>query len=171
MPPTEHSDLVVRPAVPSEHQTCAEVYFAARSQAEADGTMPPGRHSDAETRVWWRDVVLETREVWLAQAVDDAGAVGVLVLDTAWLDSLYVVPSWWRHGVASTLLSLARALRPDGFSLWVFAVNAPARRLYERHGLVEVHRSDGRDNEEGAPEVAYAWRPDRPVGAELSTPW
>jgi hypothetical protein len=55
------------------------------------------------------------------------------------------------------------ALRPDGFELWVFAVNTRARRLYERHGLVAVEFTDGAGNEEGAPDVRYAWRPRRNV--------
>lgn len=30
-------------------------------------------------------------------------------------------------------------------------------RFYERHRLVEMHRTDGRDNEEGAPDILYVW--------------
>jgi GNAT superfamily N-acetyltransferase len=106
-----------------------------------------------------RDVVLPGREVWLAQPPDADAAVGLLVLDDAWLDSLYVRPDWWGRGIASALISLAKALRPEGFALWVFEINVPARRLYERHGLVIAQRTDGRENEEGAPDLQYVWRP------------
>jgi len=41
--------------------------------------------------------------------------------------------------------------------LWTFASNAGAQRFYERHGFVETRRTDGRDNEEGAPDVLYIW--------------
>ena len=58
---------------------------------------------------------------------------------------------------ARALLDLAKSLRPDGFGLWVFETNAGARRFYERHGLVEVERTDGSDNEERAPDVRMAW--------------
>lgn len=164
-------DLVVRPAFPGEHDRCAQVLVEARAQAVADGTMPPTRHGPEQVADWMRDVVLPTREVWLAvEPTTGETPVGLLVLDDAWLDQLHVRPAWWRRGIASTLLSLAMALRPDGFGLWVFEVNEPARRLYLRHGLFEVARTDGRDNEEGAPDVAYAWRPDRLAGGELSTP-
>lgn len=164
-------DLAVRPVLPGEHRRCAQVLVEARAQAAADRTMPPGRHGLAEVEAWMRDVVLPTREVWLAvEATSVETPVGLLVLDGAWLDQLHVRPAWWRRGVASMLLSLAMALRPDGFGLWVFEVNEPARRLYLRHGLFEVAHTDGRDNEEGAPDVAYAWRPDRLAGGELSTP-
>lgn len=156
--PQQSVDLAMRPAAPEEHEQCAEIYLRARAQAEADHTMPPGVHPPAEVRQWMRDVVLAEREVWLALDPDDT-AVGLLVLDRAWLDSLYVRPAWWGCGIASALVSLAKALRPDGFSLWVFEINAPARRLYERHGLVVVRRTDGSDTEEGAADLEYAWRP------------
>jgi GNAT superfamily N-acetyltransferase len=154
----ESVDLTMRPATAEDHEHCAEIYLEARARAVADNTMPVGIHPDAEVRQWMRDVVLPGREVWLASAADDS-AVGLLVLDRAWLDSLYVRPAWWGRGVASALVTLAKALRPDGFSLWVFEVNAPARRLYERHGLSLARRTDGSDNEEGAPDLEYVWRP------------
>lgn len=151
-------DLAIRPAVPEDHEQCADIYLSARAQAEADSTMPPGVHTATEVRQWMREVVLPEREVWLAHP-PDATAVGLLVLDSAWLDSLYVRPAWWGRGVASALVSLAQALRPNGFALWVFETNAPARRLYERHGLVVARRTDGSDNEEGAPDLQYVWQP------------
>lgn len=157
--PQQSIDLVMRPAAPEEYAQCADIYLSARAQAETDNTMPPGVHTSAEVRQWMRDVVLPEREVWLAHPGDDDTAVGLLVLDRAWLDSLYVRPAWWGRGIASALVSLAKALRPDGFALWVFEINAPARRLYERHGLVIARRTDGGDNEEGAPDLQYMWQP------------
>jgi GNAT superfamily N-acetyltransferase len=162
--PCVSDDLIIRPAVPGEHRLAADVMVEARARAEIDGTMPPGCHGPEAVEAWMRDVVLPDREVYVATA--DEQAVGLLVLDTAWLDQLHVRPTWWRRGVATTLLSLAKALRPHGFGLWVFEVNTPARRLYERGGLVVVRRTDGRDNEERAPDVAYAWQP--PGGARLA---
>jgi ribosomal protein S18 acetylase RimI-like enzyme len=32
-----------------------------------------------------------------------------------------------------------------------------AQRFYERHGFVETRRTDGRDNEEGTPDILYVW--------------
>ena len=47
--------------------------------------------------------------------------------------------------------------RPHGLRLWTFASNTGAQRFYARHGFVEVRRTDGRDNEERAPDVLYAY--------------
>jgi hypothetical protein len=46
---------------------------------------------------------------------------------------------------------------PEGLRLWTFASNAGAQRFYERHGFVETRRTDGRDNEERAPDILYVW--------------
>ena len=42
--------------------------------------------------------------------------------------------------------------------LWTFEANVGARRFYESHGFVATRRTAG-DNEEGAPDVCYEWRP------------
>ena len=103
-----------------------------------------------------REDVLPHRAVWVADA--DGDVVAVMALDDRWLDDLYVRPDHAGQGVGSALLDLAKALRPDGFELWVFEVNTPARRFYERHGLVLLERTDGAGNEERAPDLRYGWR-------------
>ncbi len=35
--------------------------------------------------------------------------------------------------------------------------NRGAQRFYERHGFVEIGRTDGTDNEERAPDIQYAY--------------
>jgi chorismate mutase len=63
------------------------------------------------------------------------------------------------------LLDLAKSLRPDGFSLWVFETNVGAQRFYGRHGQVPVRRTDGSDNEEKAPDIEMAWWGTDPMAA------
>jgi ribosomal protein S18 acetylase RimI-like enzyme len=60
-------------------------------------------------------------------------------------------------GIGSGLVELAKRERPDGLRLWTFASNTGAQRFYEAHGFVEAQRTDGRDNEEGAPDILYVW--------------
>jgi len=52
---------------------------------------------------------------------------------------------------------VAKRERPHGLWLWTFVSNEGAQRFYERHGFAEVERTDGRANEERAPDVLYAW--------------
>ena len=80
-----------------------------------------------------------------------------IVLDGSWVDQLYVDPAMTGRGVGTALVELAKRERPDGLRLWTFASNTGAQRFYERHGFVEVRRTDGRENEERAPDILYVW--------------
>ena len=100
-------------------------------------------------------------ELWLAEDAESKLA-GILVLDGQWLAQLYIEPTLTGRGIGSKLVELARRQRPDGLRLWTSASNVGAQRFYERHGFVAIRRTDGRDNEEGAPDILYVWRkPDR----------
>ena len=154
------ADLTLRPAEPAEAETLAELFLAARRAAEP--AMPPLVHGPEEVRAWFRAMLAadgpggeRDREVWVAAS--DAAVIGYLVLDPAWLDSLYVRPGRTGQGIGSILLDLAKALRPSGFELWVFESNVPARTFYARRGLVDLERTDGSGNEEQAPDIKMAW--------------
>lgn len=115
-------------------------------------------HSDAEVRDWFSYVVVPQYETWIA--VVDGSVVGFLVLDGEELEQLYLDPSWRGQGLGDRLLAQAKQQRPGGLGLWTFQVNAPAQRFYERHGFIEVDRTDGLRNEEHEPDVRYVWRPE-----------
>ena len=154
-------ELVLRPATEEDTGAVAEVMLAARAGAVETATMPPPVHPASDMVRHVREDILPHREVWVAEV--DGDVVGVMAVDEQWLDDLYVTPDHAGQGVGSALLDLAKALRPDGFELWVFEVNAPARRFYERHGLVLLERTDGDGNEERAPDLRYGWRPGHTV--------
>jgi GNAT superfamily N-acetyltransferase len=127
-----------------------------RSRAASVPQIPPPAHTEDEVRVWFEDVVLPEREVWVA---DDGGAVvGVLVLEEEWIDQFYVEPGRTGRGIGSLLMAAAKRQRPSALRLWTFEANARARRFYERHGFVATGSTAG-DNEEGAPDVRYEWSP------------
>lgn len=149
MAPTD--DLVLRPAVEGvDDERVAAVHVTARRAAP----MPDPVHTDAEVQGW---LAARLREdpVWVA--VRSGTVVGYARFPGAWLDDLYVLPEHAGEGVGSALLDLVKAQRPDGFCLWVFEMNEPARRFYERRGLVALERTDGSANEERAPDVKMAW--------------
>ncbi len=148
--PTEVS---LRLAGPDDLPAVAELHLAARRAAVPH--MPPGVHPDDDVRRWVTSWDLSGREVWLAES--NGALAGFLTLTPTWLESLYVATSAQRSGVGSTLLDLAKAQRPDGFGLWVFESNVPARAFYARHGLVELERTDGTANEERRPDVKMVW--------------
>ena len=157
------SDLLLRPLADGETDAVVQVHLAARATAAERGTMPAAVRPPEDARRWFRDRVVGHREIWVAERPGSPanGVVGLLVLDTAFVDQLYVRPDSQRDGIGTALLDLAKALRPEGFDLWVFEVNAPAIALYERYGLRLVERTDGAGNDELAPDRRYRWAPAR----------
>lgn len=144
------TDLLLRPAGPEDVAALVEVHVAARRTAP----MPPLVRPVHEVRAWLADRLLHD-EIWVAEV--DGAVVGYVRFTATWLDDLYVAPGWGRHGIGTALLDLVKSLRPDGFGLWVFEVNEPARAFYAAQGLLERERTDGSDNQERAPDVRMEW--------------
>lgn len=151
MPP-EDRDLVLRPAEPDDAAELADVHLRSRATA----AMPAGIHPPEEVRAFLSGRLV-VDEVWVAEVAERV--VGYLRMTPTWVDDLYVLPEYAGRGVGSALLDLTKSCRPEGFGLWVFERNAPARAFYARHGLVEVRHTDGSGNEEREPDVELAWRP------------
>lgn len=148
--------MLIRPAGSDDAAGVAAVHLAARAAA----AMPPGVHTDDEVRAWLAGR-LATDDVWVAEV--GGQVVGYARLTPTWLDDLYVHPDHAGQGIGSALLDVAKAQRPDGFCLWVFEMNEPARGFYARHGLVELERTDGWANEEQQPDIRMAWTGARPL--------
>lgn len=173
MPP---EDLTLRLATLEDLPAVAEVFLASR--AGAVPSMPPVA-DPGDARRWVLGWDLTVSEVWLA--LDASGPVGFASVEHDWLAALYVLPSRLRTGVGSALLEVVKAIRPDGFALWVFESNGPARAFYARHGLVSLEHTDGADNLERSPDLRMAWPGGDPIGyfraqidrldQELAVPW
>lgn len=148
-------EIQLRRAESSDVEAIAEVHLAS-FRATYDFRLA---HTDDQVRRWLADVVLPTEEVWIAAGLDGE-VVAMMALTSDMVDQLYVAPGWTGHGIGDRLLALAKAQRPCGLDLYTFLANTGARRFYERNGFVEVSRGDGSGNEEGQPDVRYAWRPD-----------
>ncbi|ONI71654.1 GNAT family N-acetyltransferase [Kribbella sp. ALI-6-A] len=146
-------DLLIRPMEPWDTNEAAAVWWAAR---HAEGSqLPPAIHTETEVRKWFSDVLLPDGQTWVA--LDDGRIVAVLTLDGDDLDQLYVDPPSAGQGIGSTLVDLAKDLRPGGLALWTFQSNLRAQEFYRRHGFTEVRRTDGSANEERAPDVRMVW--------------
>jgi GNAT superfamily N-acetyltransferase len=149
------AELTIRPATTEDQSAMADVFIAAR--AAAVPAMPPSIHPPHEVHAFYAglDVLGGEREGWVAE--DGRGIVAFAELKGAWLDDLYVRPDAQGEGIGSALLDVAKSVRPEGFSLWVFESNTPARAFYARRGLVEREHTDGSGNEERAPDLRMEW--------------
>jgi GNAT superfamily N-acetyltransferase len=147
-----------RLATSSDSVAVAELYLRARRAGSARGTIPALVHDDDDVRHWVAHVVIPRLECWLAERVSGP-VVGMLVLEGDWIDQLYVDPDLTGAGIGAELIAVAKRRRPDGLRLWTFVSNEAAQRFYLRHGFHEVERTDGSRNEEGVPDIQYAWDP------------
>ena len=145
-------EVVIRRATASDAAPAAEVWLRS-----FDAALPGVQrvHTDDEVRSWIRDVLVPTRETWVADAAGTV--VGLMVLGPGEIDQLYLDPDWRGRGLGDRFVALAQELFPSGLSLWCFQVNEAASRFYERHGFVAVERGDGSRNAEGEPDVRYTW--------------
>lgn len=157
MSPTddEVAEVLLRPGNVEDAAALARIHLAARSAAP----MPASTHPPDDVRAWLAARLASTDEVWVAEV--DLEPVGYLRMTSTWLDDLYVAPAHAGQGIGSMLLDLAKSRRPDGFSLWVFETNHPARAFYRGRGLVEREHTDGGENEEGEPDLRMSWEPAR----------
>lgn len=147
------TELDLRPATAADLPALAEVHLTARRAA---GTaFPPAVHSDDDVRAWVAGWDLTAYDVWLA--ADGPDVAGYARWTPTWLDDLYVHPDHQGSGVGTALFETVTAHHPEGFCLWVFESNAPARAFYRRRGCLELERTDGSANEEGAPDLRVAW--------------
>ncbi|MBL0747546.1 GNAT family N-acetyltransferase [Nocardioides baculatus] len=145
--------LTLRPATSADLTQIAEVHLASRHGA---GTaFPPPVHADAEAYAWVASWDLTAYDVWVA--TDGEQVAGYARCTPTWLDDLYVRPEHQGRGVGAALFDVVTSLRPDGFCLWVFESNLPARAFYRSRGCLELERTDGAGNEEKAPDIRVAW--------------
>jgi GNAT superfamily N-acetyltransferase len=146
----------VRRGTEGDARAAADLWLRARYAAIE--VIPRPVHGGDDVRAWFASHVVCETELWVAE--ERSGRLcGILVLDGPWVDQLYVEPTLTGRGIGADLLDLAKRERPDGLRLWTFASNARAQRFYKRHGFVETRRTDGRDNEERAPDILYVWEP------------
>jgi GNAT superfamily N-acetyltransferase len=145
--------IALRRAGPDDAAEIAEVFLAA-FHATYDF---PLAHTDDQVRAWISDEVVSANETWVA--VEAPAIVGLMVLTDGFIDQLYLRPDHWRRRIGSRLVALAKERHPAGLDLYTFQANANARAFYEHHGFSAIWFGDGSANEEGQPDVRYAWRP------------
>ena len=149
--------ITLRRGSAADAAPAADLWLRARAAAAATGAIPPPAHDDADVRAWFAGHVIPHTALWLAEV--GGTLAGLLVLDGDGVDQLYVDPALTGRGIGSALLARAKEQSPAGLQLWTFAANAGALRFYARHGFAEIRRTDGRANEERAPDVLLKWAP------------
>jgi ribosomal protein S18 acetylase RimI-like enzyme len=144
----------LRPAIESDRDAIAEIWFAGGSQP---GVGPPVMPTFTALRT---RVDEEFGAGWNATvAVRDDHVIGFLAIkpSQAVVAELFVRPGLTGSGIGRALLQNAMKAMPSGFTLFTRPANARARRFYEKAGLVflrgDIHPRFG------DPITYYGWDP------------
>jgi len=144
----------IRPYISDDFDTVTRLWRAAREQAFPDFQRAKG-HMFEEDCAYFRDVILENDDVWVAEA--DGCVAGFLAIAGDFVDQLFIHPDFQRRGVGRDLLDHAKSLSPEHLFLYTFQVNINGCAFYEKNGFVAV-RFGVSPAPESEPDVEYHWR-------------
>ncbi len=115
-------------------------------------------HTPDDDLRFFEDTIARENDVWVAV---DGEVLGFLAISGERLGWLYVDPAAQRRGVGTALLDRAKALSPEGLTLFTHQRNEGARAFYERRGFLAV-RFGVSPPPESEPDVLYRWDVPRP---------
>lgn len=144
----------IRKAMATDAADVAGLFIA--SQADALPFLAR-LHTPDETRNFIITNVFVQCEVWVAE--EGTLIVGMMAINRGHIDHLYLQPGHYRRGIGTMLLKQAKALYPDGLTLFAFEANTRACAFYTHHGFVAAERGDGSGNEAGEPDILFEWTP------------
>lgn len=156
--------VTIRPAVAADAPAVARIYID--SWNVGFGALMPVRELTDELVGRWERALRAPapRQWWVAEVNGSVvGFAGIgpsrdpVAPDLGELDTIAVVPAWWRAGVGRTLMDVAlRALAAAGYReavLWTLANYPQGQRFYEAMGW----RLDGGVRDEGR-QVRYRYQ-------------
>lgn len=93
----------------------------------------------------------------LRVARSGSNPLGFLARQGGLVQALHVATAARGQGIGKALLDEVKLVAPQ-IELWTFQANRRALAFYRREGFDEAVRTDGRDNDEGLPDVCLIWR-------------
>ncbi len=142
--------LTLRRATPADADEIAELFSTSFRLL----TFLPPLHTRDEDRAYVRDTLLAHQRVTVAEL--KGRIVGFVAETPGWINQLYVDAGQLRQGIGATLLADAKS-RNHNLTLWCFLENHRARAFYQKHGFLEVERTEGGGNEAKRPDIRYSW--------------
>lgn len=143
--------ITLRPPRPEEGETLARLFTASRQLLD----FLPALHTPEEDIGYITTRVLPNYRITVAEL--DGVIAGYMADEPNEVQQLYLDPRFLRQGIGTALIHDAKS-RNAWLELWCFAENHRGRAFYARHGFVEIARSDGATNEEGAADIRFRWQ-------------
>ena len=142
-------NAVLRAAQPLDAGRVGDILW----RFQEDTPWMPKLHATAETISFCGAMI----EQGLVRVAVEGGRVqGFVARRGEEILSLYLAAEAQGRGLGARLLLEAQGASPN-LKLWTFQRNTGAQRFYERHGFVEVERTDGSGNDENLPDIRYRW--------------
>ena len=116
-------------------------------------------HTPEDDLRFFNGTIARENDVWVAVEQD---VLGFLAIQGERLGWLYVDPAMQGKGTGTALLDKAKALSPQGLSLFTHQRNKRARAFYERRGFRAVLFGTS-PPPESEPDVQYRWAAPRAV--------
>lgn len=113
-----------------------------------------GHTHEDDLRFFGGTIAIEN-DVWVAVEREIAGFLAIAGERLGWL---YVDPASQRRGIGTALLDKAKALSPEGLTLFTHQRNERARAFYERRGFRAV-KFGVSPPPESEPDLRYRWEP------------
>ncbi len=148
------TEIRLRPAVARDCDAIAEIWHAG---ASLPGVGPPQMPTVVELK---QRVPREFEQGWIVTVAESGGRIlGFIAVKPTEgaLAELFLRLEVRGHGVGELLMARAREQMPDGFTLFTRVGNGPARRFYERQGLVRLREAI--HPRFGDAIVYYGWSP------------
>ena len=150
--------IVVRDAVAADARTVTEIYVASATAAWSPYERQPVREvTDERVAHWEADLQRPLHHWWVAElATHPAGVAGIgpsrdpIGPALGELDTIAVLPCYWRRGVGRALMAVANhQLDDDGYEeavLWTWSGYATAHAFYAACGWQATNqlRDEGR---------------------------
>lgn len=143
--------IALRPPHPDEGEKLARLFTASRQLLD----FLPQLHTPAEDIRFITTQILPACRVTVAEL--DGAIAGYMAEAPGEIEQLYLDPNFLRQGIGTALINDAKA-RNARLELWCFTENHRGRAFYARHGFIEIGRSDGMTNAEGAADIRFRWQ-------------
>lgn len=145
---------LLRPYQPDDLDAVVSLWYRVWHATFPDLTHP---QTYAQWRSRFRDDLSRRGQVWVAE---DSGRITgfiVVMVETGYLDQIFVETDQQRQGVGAALLNTAKQLCPTGLTLHTLQRNSQAAAFYAKHGFTAIRYGTNKLN--GQPNVEYHWAP------------
>jgi GNAT superfamily N-acetyltransferase len=156
------TDMVIREYRAEDFDAVTILWRVSREKSLPEFQMLKG-HFFFEDQGYFQNHILKENRVWVVEM--ENRPVAFMAMNKEFVDQLYVHPDYWRRGIGSALLNVAREQSPQHVWLYTLQINTGARAFYEKNEFV-AEKFGISPPPESEPDVEYHWRKSSTVNSK-----